>query len=516
MSKAVAVELPPADKAPGIREGIRDRAQWQLKEVVEGWGLIEPGEGAGAVHPYFSATKLCDAQTALSLATFDPLLKNPAWPREEMLLRTDPQRPPTAEWSKALIEWGSKVAANGRQGADLAAVSASITGLPPEDVPNYLLQQAPLLFKPNPDSSLWFFEVDPLFTRRTALLRVLLALATLPDFLDAYSGGGDLKIQTLQEHSLTGGIANEVLVEALLLAIPPTTMGFAWSWMPHAIVFLFGHPTSLLEPHPPTFASLYVPRLHGSGAGFHWRESDFWDGVGAADVETLFQWWATRLNVIYSYALDPTNFDDGNGLLDIKKQTVWFLTFERLLADALSIGSSPQSSALARLETGFDLLDKAESLLGYKQKKSGKGFARLLRRDEMIPRLDKIWDSRLPVQLRGRFKSHTRHLYDRIYGHVRGNAYPFRVADDGLGINVWSSDQNKLIKWSWDAYVPALVRAVRNSAHGVMETFEKASERDVVVAHSGEMPPELPELAAFLAFAIVADAERLCAGTWWD
>jgi hypothetical protein len=30
------------------------------------------------------------------------------------------------------------------------------------------------------------------------------------------------------------------------------------------------------------------------------------------------------------------------------------------------------------------------------------------------------------------------------------------------------------------------------------------------------MPPELPELAALLVLALVADVERLCAGTWLD
>jgi hypothetical protein len=516
VTKAVAAELPPADKAPGIREGIRDRAQWELNEVGT-FGMVEPNEGAGTVFPYFRTTKLCDANTTLNADVFEALAKNPAYPRNEIPARTAPGKEATTEWAQELMEWANKMAERGRRGSDLAAISATLMALPPEQVPEYLLQQAPKLFAPNPDSSLWFFEVDELFRGRVALLRVLLALATMPDFIEAYGDKEEkFQIQTLQEHTLTGGIANEALVEVLLLAVPPTTMGYAWSWMPHAIVFLFGHSTSLLEEQPPTLASLYVPRLHASGAGFHWRESDFWDEVGPAEVETLFQWWATRLNVIYSYALDPTNFDDGNGLLDIKKQTVWFLTFERLLADALSIGSSPQSSALARLGTGFDLLDKAESLLGYKKKNSGKGFVRLLRRDEMVPRLDNIWDTRLPLQLRERFKTHTRHLYDRIYEHIAEHAYPFRVEADGSGINIWSSDQSKLIKQSWDDYVPALARAVRNSAHGVMETFDKPAERDVVVAHSGEMPPELPELAAFLAFAVVADAERACDGTWWD
>jgi hypothetical protein len=363
-----------------------------------------------------------------------------------------------------------------------------------------------------PEGSLWFFETDPLLPKRIGLLRVLLALETIPDFLDATNKELP-KIETLQEHSLTGGVGFESLIEPLLLAIPPTSLGYSFSWMPHGLVFLFGHPVLLTENHPPTYASLYVPRIHGTGAGFHWQESDFFENVTTSDIESLFQWWVSRLNVIYSYAVDPTNFADEHGRFHAAHQTVWFMTFERLMADALSIASSPQASALSRQETGFDLLDKAEALLGYTKKRSGKGFQRLLRRNEMIPRLDAIWDLHLPVQLRQRFKAHTQHLYDRVYDHVRESAYDFRVT--ASGINVWSSKEGRLIEWTWDAFVPRIVRAVRNSAHGLLEIFE-SNDRDLVVAHSGEMPPELPELAGFLVLALVADAERLCARTWLD
>jgi hypothetical protein len=132
----------------------------------------------------------------------------------------------------------------------------------------------------------------------------------------------------------------------------------------------------------------------------------------------------------------------------------------------------------------------------------------------MLPRLDAIWDRRLPIQLRSRFKTHGHFLYDWVYDHIQAHAYEFRVA--GKGIDVWSSRQGKLVRWSWDSFVPELVRAVRNSAHGLMEVFEKPDEKDVVVTHDGEMPPELPQLATFLSFAMIADAERLCDGTWWE
>lgn len=511
LTSGVLISLPAAADAPGIREGIQERAQWKLKEVVAGWGAVEPVEGAGVVFPYFTAHKLCDAKTPLTAETWEPLRQNPGWSRDDASPpRSSPGGSPDPDWQKRLLDWGDKVAKEGRRGSDLAAVSATLTALPPEQVPDYLQAQVPEFFEGNPNGSFWFFEVDPLAPRRIALLRVLLALEMLPDLLEV-SGPPLPQLRTLQEHSLTNGIAFEALVEPLLLAIPPTALGYSFSLMPHGLVFLFGHPTLITEKHPPTIASLYVPRLHGSGAGFHWRESDFFEGVGEADVETLFQWWVSRLNVLYSHALDPTNFADDAGRFQPTRQTVWFMTFERLIADALSIGSSPQASALSRLETGFDLLGKAEALLGYTKKKSGKGFQRLLRRDEMIPRLDAIWDSRLPLQLRARFKAHTRHLYDRVYDHVRDESYDFRVT--GKGINVWSSEDGKLIEWTWDAYVPRIVRAVRNSAHGLMEVFE-SRDRDVVTAHSGEMSPELPELAAFLVLALVADAERLCDGTW--
>jgi len=511
--EAVLLSIPDPNDAPGIRDGIRQLAQWRLNEITPGWGAIEPAEGAHQIYPYFTPRKLCDAQTTLMDETWEPLRRNPAWSRDEIPApRTSPSGDPDPDWQKRLLEWGDKAAASGRRGSEFAAISATLTALFPEEVPGYLQRQVPLLFNEFNDGSLWFFEVDRLLTRRIALLRILLALETIPDFLDATKNEMP-QVHTLQEHSLTSGAAFESLIEPLLLAVPPTSLGYSFGWMPHGLVFLFGHPTLVIEDHPPTFASLYVPRIHGSGAGFHWRESDFFENLTTADIESLLQWWVSRLNVIYSFAVDPTNFADANGRFHAARQTVWFMTFERLMADALSIGSSPQASALSRQETGFDLLDKAEALLGYGRDRTGKGFQRLLRRNEMIPRLDAIWDARLPMQLRQRFQAHTRHLYDRIYSHVRGEAYDFRLT--AYGINVWSSEKGQLIEWSWDAFVPRLVRAVRNSAHGLMETFE-GNDKDLVVAHSGEMPPELPELAAFLALALVADAERLCAGTWFD
>lgn len=512
MSRAL-IGLPGRNVAPGIRDGIRERAHWTLEEVVDGYGWVEPQEGAGEIAPYFRLTRLCDASTTLTPQTWQPLFAHPT-----VLPDADPPtRPgdaPDPEWREKMHAHAAKLAESGRPGGGLAAVSANIFAHAPRDVPGYLQGQVPYLFDEHPDGSLWFFRTDELLSRRIGLLRVLLAFELLPDYPDAIDAAtGDYPpIRTLQEHTLTHGYQFDALIKPALLSIPPAALGYVFPWSPQALVFLFGHPASLVETQQPaSLASLYAPGIQRGEFGFHW-DASFFEGIGAGEIESLLQWWVSRLNVIYSHATDPTRFANAlTSHTSPSEMTAWLLTFERILADFLTIASMPQGAPIARLAMAFDLLDKAEALLGYGARRSGRGAQRLLNRTEMLRRLDRIWEERLPLQLQGRFKRHGRRLFDRVYEGVRSEAYQYRVHRNG--IKVWADDTRTLRQWSWDGYVPALVRAVRNSAHGLLEALDSA-DRGVVESHSGLLPAELPDLVCLIAIALVADAERLCAGTW--
>lgn len=513
MSRAL-IALPRRDVAPGVRDGLRERAQWSIEEVVENFGSVGPAEGAGKVFPYFGITKLCDAGTTLTEETWRPLIEYPA-----QLPDTDPRtRPdgrPDPDWRKKMDEYATRLAASGRHGGDLAAVSATIFARPLADVPAYLQAQAPGLLEGHPDGSLWFFHTDELLSHRIGALRVLLAFELLPDYGDALKAGGGVnpQIRTLQEHTLTHGYQFDHLLKPILLSIPPAALGYVFPWSPQALVFLFGHPASIVEPPPVTFASLYAPFIQSGSFGFHW-DAAFFEGISRGEIESLLQWWVSRLNVVYSHATDPTKFADPLTLRTLPSEmTAWLLTFERMIADLLSIASMPQGAPVARLAMAFDLLDKAEALLGFCKRRSGDGTKRLLNRTEMLRRLDRVWDERLPLQVRHRFKAHSRELFDRVYQGVRDEAYPFRV--HGQGIKVWGHRKQTLQQWSWDGYVPALFRQVRNSAHGLLEALDSA-DRGVIESHSGQLPAEFPDLACLIALALVADAERLCAGTWLD
>ena len=67
--------------------------------------------------------------------------------------------------------------------------------------------------------------------------------------------------------------------------------------------------------------------------------------------------------------------------------------------------------------------------------------------------------------------------------------------------------------------MPQLIRAVRNSAHGFIEvmtsdTAAMRRDRELLATHDGKLPPHVPDLAALIGFALVADFERVADQSW--
>lgn len=127
----------------------------------------------------------------------------------------------------------------------------------------------------------------------------------------------------------------------------------------------------------------------------------------------------------------------------------------------------------------------------------------------MLRRLDEVWE-RLPLQLRGRFRAHARWLYGSIYDEIKAEAVKTRLTKNGVLVG----PPGALVERPLEMYVGELVRAVRNSAHGLLEQLTTSNDRYLIATHQGKLPAQLADLAALLAFALVADAEALHAGEW--
>lgn len=498
------IRLPAVADAPGIRDFTRDSAEFTLREMIPGWGLIAPSEGAGASRDFFSAYRLCDATTAITDDTWAPIVANPPieGPEER---RTRPDGEPTLEWRESLVRHADKVHSRGIAGADLAAVSATLASLRTDQLPAFLTKQVPELLKAHPEGSLWYIAVDETLIHRLTVMRGLTALELTPDIVtpDDFPG-----LRALEENSITGAVHFGPLYDLVLTTFVPGATGFVFEMMPHALVLLYGLNGSLVQEWPPTSASLYEPRVQGD-YGLSWLDGDFVEGVTATEAEALLQWWTRRMNVVYSHVADPTRFVDEAGNHEAARQMGWFLTLERMLADALLITTGFQGPLLARQQAAFDLLDKAETLLGFASKKTGKGFERLFRRTSMVKRVDEIWEL-LPVQLRQRFRRHGAWLYEAIYDEIREQAVTKRVTANGVEVG----PPGALVNLTMESYVPQLIRAVRNSAHGLIELLTVHPDRYLLATHQGKLPAQIPDLAALLAFALIADAEALHAGSW--
>ena len=364
------------------------------------------------------------------------------------------------------------------------------------------------LFESFPKGSLWWVSVDELLLGRATVLRSQFARSLTPDLRPAASIDDFERLAALEGLSLTSGIDFSAVHLPPLLAFSPGAAGIVLPAAPHALVLLYGGLEHLRRPWPHAVTALYEPRVLNDPRDL--ADVDLLQTFAPSNAEGLLTWWVARLNVLYSHGLDPTRFvDPMTAQHDAAAQTAFLLTVERLLTDGILLQGQPQAPNMERLHTAFDLLDKAETLLGYDD--FGKGFTALLRRKKAEPRLKEAL-ARIPV-VGERFEDRTSRLYEAVYRSMLDNALTFRRTPKG-GVRVASKEADQLEAMSPDDYVATLVRAVRNSAHGLLHSLTQGDQRFLLATNSCAIPGELSDLAVMVMFTLVSGAEALCDGTW--
>jgi hypothetical protein len=183
-----------------------------------------------------------------------------------------------------------------------------------------------------------------------------------------------------------------------------------------------------------------------------------------------------------------------------------------MLADAMFVAADVNGPTLPRLQMTFDLLDKAAGLLGHRGHGAAEGFKRLLRRGTVMPCLERSFAA-MPEHLGQRFAAHAGRVFDSSYEDIRSLVLPYRLTPGG--VRVARRDPTQLHTKSTDDYAADLIRAVRNSSHGLLEQLE-GPQRLLLATHEGELPTQIAEAALVAALALCADAERLVAGEWWE
>jgi hypothetical protein len=503
----MSVRLPlPLGHECDFRRSLVNLAKFVVADLPDNWVEVEPGEGAGSVAAYFTPYRLGDATTDFSRqAVWQPVVDHPPWGEKPTI-----PLPPDAQRRLAELQRRDDILSISQR-LGFAAAQADVVAMP-----SVFQQELPRLFELYPNGSLWYVAVDRRLVTRLSVMRVRLQLKLTPDM--QYDAEDPERIEYFGMHTTTSGSNFASTLDHVMLAIPPAALGFDIGVLPHAFAFLFGQFEDLRLHGPVGLGARFFPSgsvPHGiPGIKFPLQN------LPAAHLESLLAWWTTRLNVVYSYAADPTNFASDSDVHEVAAQAAWFFTLERMMADAAVLLSDVDAPALLRMQAAFDLIDKADSLLTRPGKKAdGTNFRRLLRREEVLTRLDRAFE-RLPVQLRPRFKQWSRESFDRFYDDIKQTTMASRRRDNG--VLVAQNDPTKPVLRSWDEYVSTLIRATRNSSHGLRDMLREPPEgstkpdaRLLLATNSGDVPYSFFEVVAILFLGLMADAERLCDRTWW-
>ncbi|MGB7160165.1 MAG: hypothetical protein WBD40_19010 [Tepidisphaeraceae bacterium] len=502
----VAVHLPDASIGPGYRDSLAGQSDFSVEDVGDRVVVVAPREGAGVVRDYLRLDFLCDRSTDLDdIGVFESVRNRPPQTNRRM----DVQRL-QRELQRLSASAGDNLA------AELAAVNlATARAAQQGELAAYLRQQAAQTFEDIPSSSWWYLSMDPVMLRRAAFFRTQLGMTLAPDLL--HDSRERTYLRGFGGLTMSNGVNFTELVAPALLAFSPVSTGILLTALPHAVVLMTGTPMELRVPWPATPQQLFEPRMlsdQGPRAS-----TSFYERLTATEAHELLEWWVGRLNVVFSHALDPTRWVHGvdasgvgSAFLDVESQTAWLVSLERLVADGTFLLGQPSAPDLARVQVAFDLLDKAEALIGYGRDRSGKGFEALLKRRYVVRRLNAAWET-MPPSLARRFRDHTKALFDTLYSRVRENSAPPRLTKNGIKL-ARRNDPSRLDSWSMDDYVAALSRAVRNSSHGLLEMLREGDDRYLLATNTGDIPQELTEVAALVMFGLIADAEKLCDGTW--
>lgn len=109
------------------------------------------------------------------------------------------------------------------------------------------------------------------------------------------------------------------------------------------------------------------------------------------------------------------------------------------------------------------------------------------------------WSARDPVAF----------LFDETYREIEAGVLKGRIVEGGVRVG---RDQQTTM--AVEEYVGRVVRAARNSSHGLLDQLA-GPDADVAATHTGALPESLPELAALLAWSLLADPERLWSMQVW-
>lgn len=498
---AVAIQEPDPKRAPGFRSALAELSKFKVTDCGDGHLILEPSEGVGEIREYFEVIEVCDADS--DLANSDVL---------QVIRKLDVyRRQPGGDlgYCERIREQAVGLLPEDetrREYHEFAACRLLVAAACEDDtVAELMVDILPNLFERFPKGKLLLVKTDPVLLARLAFARSQMSQQLAPDVpIEKFEG-----MRSFESMTLSLGVSFFEIVGLPLMATSPLAMGAIIPMHPHCLVFCAGEGMRLSEGRrsPRSMGELFNSGPFSDSRGLD--RSRVVEGAVDIDSAELMHWWVNALNVHYSRIADPTNWVDSGGYFDASEQVAWHVTFERILGDLLALLSDPYGLELTRVQSAFDVLDKAPQLLGYTRKKEAQGFKDLLRKDRIVTVAREAFRA-APGEAAAWLGDEVEELMAGMYESVLDGVVSQRKHEAGIEVE---GDGGSLELIATDDFVVELMRAIRNSSHGVLSILRSDRDRRCLVISDCRVPLELPAVAALIGFALIADPIRLMDGT---
>ncbi len=451
--------------------GIAERCSWELKGRADGlWEVRLKERSWTAPRNIFQPALLLRAPDAARPQAYAGLSRLP--PQDSYLEESTRQR--------GLREVETLMTTPRRE-AQWEAFTLLTQVAPDGELPARVQSRYELMAPELPRSSIWTVTVDLAYESRRSVIRALLAAADAPELLRPSRQFEGLHMG----RGLTASLSFVPLMRMPLLAWAPGLLGIVAARATGLVVLLFGQvEAGRPQPGPSTLIDLYRPNLLAVPV----TDAVSFSRPSTNHVEELVSWWCDRLNALHDVLLDPARYARADGSYDPAAHYGDLISFDRLVAAVNTILVGSRREEFTRRLMLFEVLD---ILGGFRQGT----YANLLSSDWLAAELKKV-RKKIPKNLGKFLVPRCERALEKLRAVNDGWWLKERVGPHGLTV---MTGEGKTELWSFNRAAAEYLRLVRNAGHALRKSLEEPVNRSLLVSHSGELPPEISDLA-FLHF----------------
>ena len=350
---------------------------------------------------------------------------------------------------------------------------------PDRDLAGFVKQQFDGVLDADPDARLFLVRAAPELQWRIATARSLFAAQFAPrdwvpdpDRLSLFPASSALMRSQLQ------GLSQYVSAPGLTLS--PWISIFIAPRLGGSLAIVLGRPLpGATGKQAPELLDVFRPMGY-TGLAQRWPAPV----LDARQGEATLRWWVQQINALFSMALDPGRFVTADGTYDLAKQLGLLLSLERLFDAVVGVLTHAPRDPYVRLLLMFDTLDLLEGL-------TPEGWEQMVTASKVAAGLHQL-EELLPADVASMLLPRCRAASDAL-GSLADGFLPSFVIDGSMVAGRAKDGRDE--RHSRERAAAFLLRALRNSGHSYAEQLRDPRDISVLVAHGGDIPEAVSDLA---------------------